>query len=155
MEFKKELTPVIGFSDPTVNQQAEVRQYGVLRTNIRATYSGSPASNFKVLSRVLSRLNAAGMRSDQIQLPEGQGYQVTEQTGVVSLKSTEPSSGIIASADKTVVYQIVPDSENILGSGQQQAELVSMQPLPKGSERLVVKMTVVEPIRLPELEKAA
>lgn len=153
MEFKKESVPVISFSTPKPQGQEEVKQYGVLRKNIRATDSGSAGSNFKVLSKTLELLNAAGMRIDRIQLPEDQGYEVEEQTGIVSLKSTEPSAGIIASPDRTVVYQIVPDSENILSSGVSGGQEVTV--LPRGSGRLVVKMTVAEPIRLPELEKAA
>lgn len=153
MEFKKDLAPAVSFSTPKPQEQEEVKQYGVLRRNIRATDSGSSGSNFKVLSKTLELLNAAGMRTDRIQLPEDQGYEVEEQTGVVSLKSTEPSAGTIASPDRTVVYQIVPDTENILSSGVSRGQEIVV--LPRGSDRLVVKMTVAEPIRLPELEKAA
>lgn len=141
MEFKKE--ELLG-----------VRQYGVLSRTIKATDSSSPGSNFKILSRVLQFLTDAGMRSDGIELPEDQDYEVTQQTGIVSLKSTEPSSGIIASPDRTVVYQIVPDSGNILSSGTGGGQEIAV--LPKGSNRLVVRVTVAEPIRLTELgEKAA
>lgn len=153
MEFKKDLAPAVSFSTPNPQEHEEVKRYGVLRRNIRATDSGSAGSNFKVLSRTLELLNAAGMRTDRIQLPEDQGYEVEEQTGVVSLKSTEPSAGIIASPDRTVVYRIVPDTENILSSGVSGGQEVTV--LPRGSDRLVVKMTVAEPIRLSELEKAA
>lgn len=154
MEFRKEQTPVLSFSTPNPQGQEEVRQYGVLSTTIKATDSNSPGSNFKILSRVLQFLTDAGMRSDGIELPQDQGYEVIEQTGIVSLKSTEPSSGIIASPDRTVVYQIVPDSGNILSSGTGGGQEVAV--LPKGSNRLVVRVTVAEPIRLTELaEKAA
>lgn len=153
MEFKKDLAPVISFSTPNPQGQEEVKRYGVLTTIYEAEDSGSPGSNFKILCETLKAFNAAGMGSDQLQLPEGQGYKVVRQTGVVSLKSTEPSAGAIISPDRAVVYQIVPDSENILSSGVSGGQEVTA--LPRGSGRLVVKMTVAEPIRLPELEKAA
>lgn len=158
MEFKKEgsVAPVLEFSNKTATSRVESTQYRVVSTGVRAADSGSPSSNFKTLARVLKAFSAAGMPAETVvkDLPPDQGYVVNTQVGVVSLASTEPRSGINVSTSRVVLWEMVPDTGYVLPSGQSaDSNVIAFPSQLKGSQRL--NMLNVEPITLPELEKAA
>lgn len=157
MEFKKgSIAPVLEFSNKTATSYVEPTQYKVVSTGVRAADSGSLASNFKTLGRVLKAFKVAGMPAETVvkDLPPDQGYVVSTQVGVVSLASTEPRSGFHASTSRVVSWEMVSDTGHVLPSGQAaDSNALAFPSQPKGSQRL--NMINVEPITLPELDKKA
>ncbi len=154
MESKKGST-LTAIEFPQKVGYVKPRKYRVISTGIKAVDSGSPGSNFKIVTRLIHYLEAAKMPKSIVanSLPEGQDYEIEQREGVASLNSNDPSSGVRESESGVLSWETVPDTKNILAGGEEDSNILTFPSQAIGSERL--NIIDLKPKRLPELDKAA